>query len=404
MNTHKTFSASSPNFFFQTTEGKLMCWGSNEFGSLGVGDTDSRSRLVPLPIPKQFYDNDPEIISMACSSYHTLAVTSDFRLLVWGRNNRGQLGLGDITHRTTPHQLTLPDSKRAISVSCGLEFSAALTTDGCVFAWGSNEKGQLGVGDTKDRLVPTQVSLLLGRIREISCGWQFMMALARDSTFYVWGHNYYGQLGLGDRQDRPKPALHPFTGISHVFAATRQAAVLNICGALFVWGNNYLGTLGTGDLKTRYKPHLLFPSGVSDVAFGGSQSMVLMEDRSMWVWGKNASQQLNVQGNGQSPEKLFLPEITGDDVAFFGSGSTNFYLINKAGDLWLWGDFLYAGRTGYTYTPVQIPQIHFRTPGDIKEQWRTVFRWIFLGRTDEPSPFSWLPIEIAFQMALALRN
>jgi alpha-tubulin suppressor-like RCC1 family protein len=73
----------------------------------------------------------------------------------WGWNEHGQLGLGDTAVRLTPTKV--PGLSAVKAIAAGFSHSLALTESGEVYAWGSNEHGQLGLGDTEDRLIPTKV-------------------------------------------------------------------------------------------------------------------------------------------------------------------------------------------------------------------------------------------------------
>ena len=70
-----------------------------------------------------------------------------------GRNDYGQLGLGDTTDRKTPTQVT----SDVVAVAAGRYHSLFVKRDGTLWAMGNNSFGQLGLGDTTDRDTPTQV-------------------------------------------------------------------------------------------------------------------------------------------------------------------------------------------------------------------------------------------------------
>ena len=89
---------------------------------------------------------------------HIIALTATGQVLVWGSNENGQLGLGDSTNRTRPTTLSVPCGAGGVSqVAAGHNNSLALCTDGRVFAWGLNSDGQLGDGSRTVRRSPVQV-------------------------------------------------------------------------------------------------------------------------------------------------------------------------------------------------------------------------------------------------------
>ena len=85
---------------------------------------------------------------------HTAALKSDGNLFVWGRNNEGQLGLGDVLSRTEP---TIITETGWTAIASSYNHIVAKKTDGTVWSWGANAQGQLGLGDLVTRTAPTKV-------------------------------------------------------------------------------------------------------------------------------------------------------------------------------------------------------------------------------------------------------
>ena len=124
---------------------------------------------------------------------------------IWGAglNNRGQLGLGDTRNRTayvpalvTPATLTF---KAVSAFAYGTEsHTLAITPDGTLYTWGYNNRGQLGNGGTANRNVPTLTSLGTSvKFKAVAAGRNFSAAIAEDDQLYTWGWNNEGQLGIG---------------------------------------------------------------------------------------------------------------------------------------------------------------------------------------------------------------
>ncbi len=72
-----------------------------------------------------------------------------------------------------------------------------------VWVFGSNKYGQLGLGDNKNRNVPTQ--MLNQKAKQVSVGGESTAIIDLENNVWVFGGNYFGQLGLGDNQDRNIP-------------------------------------------------------------------------------------------------------------------------------------------------------------------------------------------------------
>ena len=135
---------------------------------------------------------------------HSAAIGSDGNLYTWGENGRGQLGDGTTTNRDTPTLVSKPQGTPAgftwkqVSLSCN--HSGAIGSDGNLYTWVWNYTGQLGDGTTTDRQTPTLVGKPQGAPkgftwRQASLGWYHSAAIGSDGQLYTWGNNGNGQLG-----------------------------------------------------------------------------------------------------------------------------------------------------------------------------------------------------------------
>ena len=97
------------------------------------------------------YLND--VISISTGYYHTVAIKTDGTLWAWGHNNRGQLGDGMNTDRSTPVQENT-EATDWVSVSAGYSYTVGFRSDGTLWAWGWNNYGQLGDGTTTNKNIP----------------------------------------------------------------------------------------------------------------------------------------------------------------------------------------------------------------------------------------------------------
>jgi alpha-tubulin suppressor-like RCC1 family protein len=125
-----------------------------------------------------------------------------YYLWSWGRNNNGQLGLGNTTYYSSPKQIGSLTTWSKISVVGN--FAVSLKTDGTMWSWGLNEQGRLGVGDTANRSSPIQIGALTTWL-SVAAGYNHSVTLKTDSTLWSWGGNNFGQLGLGNTTDRSSP-------------------------------------------------------------------------------------------------------------------------------------------------------------------------------------------------------
>ena len=125
-------------------DGTVWAWGSNANGALGNGSTTSSSTPVRAALPGRF-------TAVAGGRLHSVAVRANGAVFTWGQNDAGQLGTGSASaFSSTPVQVVgLPAVPvYQVAAGAGIGHTLALLTDGRVFAWGSNARGQLGNGTT----------------------------------------------------------------------------------------------------------------------------------------------------------------------------------------------------------------------------------------------------------------
>jgi alpha-tubulin suppressor-like RCC1 family protein len=185
-----------------TSTGRVLAWGYNFNGQLGNGKKASTNVPVWVKLPR-----NAKVTSIAAGVDQLFAATSTGGLLAWGNNSSGQLGIG---HRgglsRVPVRVHLPREVKVVSASAGQTHVLALTTTGRVLAWGDNEQGQLGIGSRQDRNVPVFVHLPNGaHITSIAAGQFHSLALTRGGKILGWGDDAYGQMGDGGFNDFLSP-------------------------------------------------------------------------------------------------------------------------------------------------------------------------------------------------------
>ncbi len=184
-----------------TDDGRVYTWGSGFCGQLGHGNAESKAAptlvegLASVPMKM-----------VSCGETHNVALSADGGVYVWGLDVEGQLGLGASGHKAVPTKVGGPlAEQQAVAVACGIGpggpgHSAAITHEGKLYTWGMGRDGQLGHGDTEPRLEPTQVASLADKtVVAVSCGATHTAALTDEGRVYTWGGGVSGQLGHGDK-------------------------------------------------------------------------------------------------------------------------------------------------------------------------------------------------------------
>jgi alpha-tubulin suppressor-like RCC1 family protein len=157
------------------TDGTLWSWGRN-YGELGINDNTQRN----TPVTTLLGGNNWK--SIAGGGYHTVALKTDGTLWSWGGNYYGQLGVNNTTTRSTP-VTTLLGGTNWKSIACGSYHTIALKTDGTLWSWGFNSYGQLGVNNTTDRSTPVTTLLGGNNWKSIASGSSYTVAI--QSVDYI---------------------------------------------------------------------------------------------------------------------------------------------------------------------------------------------------------------------------
>ena len=148
------------------TEGTLLCWGANGAGQLGATTSQYTCPVLrggtqpcapyPVRVGFPFASADMPVVAVATGEGHTCALTGAGTIYCWGRNDRGQLGIGAVGDRALPTPVAL-DGITFRALTAALDHTCALAANGDAYCWGNNSGGQLGDGTTVDRSAPVRV-------------------------------------------------------------------------------------------------------------------------------------------------------------------------------------------------------------------------------------------------------
>ena len=179
------------------TDGTLWSWGAGGVGALGNG-LPSGDISSPTQVGSGTYWS-----TVAGGHYFGIAVRSNGTLWSWGQAANGVLGRTDLVDRSSPTQIG--GLTTWSKVACFESGAVAIKTDGTLWAWGGGGSGQLAQGaDLASKSSPVQVGGLTNW-QEISCFRYGSVALKTDGTLWSWGYNNKGQLGVGDTVTRSSP-------------------------------------------------------------------------------------------------------------------------------------------------------------------------------------------------------
>ena len=333
--------------------GTVKCWGDNQFGQLGYGDTIQRgdnSGEMGDALPIVDLGAGRTAIQIAAGRCHTVVLLDNQTVKCWGLNIYGQLGYGDTTWRgDNPGEMgnnllpvDLGTGRTAVQIAAGGDSSFVLLDNGTVKCWGNNGHGQLGYGDKIDRgdnsgemgnnLLP--VDLGTGRTAiQITAGENFAAVLLDNGTVKCWGFNGNGQLGYEDNEDRGDepgemggslPTVNLGLGLNpvQISAKYRHSMVLFDNGSIKSWGFNEFGSLGYGDTENRgddpgemgnnlFTIDLGLGLRARKIFTGGYHSIILLDNGTVKCWGDNSYGEL---GYGDTEDRGNDPGEMGDNL------------------------------------------------------------------------------------------
>lgn len=203
--------------------GKVYAWGDNSKGQLGNGLTDNKSLPICISDLQNNVLNGKKIEKIFLRDANAFALDNNGKLYSWGGGNfSGQLGNGSSVSSKTPMCISDIDGselkeKKIVNVILNYYVSIALDENGKVYVWGDNSKGQLGIGNTENQMLPICLNDLTGhifygkKITNITIAEDTntidFMACDYEGNAYVWGKNDQGQLCTGDSVDRQTPII-----------------------------------------------------------------------------------------------------------------------------------------------------------------------------------------------------
>ena len=281
-------------------------------------------------------------------------IKSTGTLWAWGYNYVGQLGLSDTTDRSVPTQVGALTNWSRLSVSeSGTVL--AVKTNGTLWAWGNNSNGLLGDGTTVHKSSPVQIGALTNWSK-VSTYLSYYgqggvsAAVKTDGTLWTWGK---GGPGLGQGAAAPHRSSPTQVGALTNWASVSCGEDFTVAtktnGTLWTWGRNSSGVLGDGTTVTKSSPVQIGAlTNWSKVSASATHTVALKTDGTLWAWGYNNYGMLGL-GHTNSASS---PTQIGGLTTWTDVSATPYGCVAKKSDgtIWNWGWIA----TGYTSSPVQV--------------------------------------------------
>jgi RCC1 and BTB domain-containing protein len=270
---------------FLTESGKLYGMGRNNFYQIGLPDLNSQKR--PQIVESL---QDLTFVDVACGYDHTIALTDDGKVYSMGRNTHFQLGNSKTTSQQ-PHVIQALENFKIKSIACGSNFTMVLSSDGKVYGFGQNSNGQLGFRDLNNQFNPRLLLSMNRPVNQIACGAAHSMFLV-DGMLYALGSDQYGQLGLGEQtngQDFLQVTI--VMNLAHirirkVCCGSYYTAVITEDDRVFTFGQNNYGQLAQGHTTNIWIPNEVILDDVIDIEAGMYHCVFLTDDGKLYGAGQ----------------------------------------------------------------------------------------------------------------------
>ena len=271
------------------TDGTRWMWGINSYANFG--DNSRVAKSSPVQVPGTTWGS-----VFAVGRTATFWVKTDGTLWVNGQyNNGGLLGQNSNVNYSSPVQIYGGGTNWGPKVVPNVYAGGALKTDGTLWTWGSSAQGTLGLNQGSSNIQlssPTQVpgttwSDLDGNTYD-------MAAVKSDGTLWTWGVNSKGQLGLNNQVKYSSPTQIPGTTWANVHVGKMNMMALKTDGTLWAWGWNEYGVLAGG---LAHDAHRSSPVQIPGTTWSSkfsisSHALATKTDGTLWAWGNNSD------GNG----------------------------------------------------------------------------------------------------------
>ena len=332
--TAKAITAGDKHTCVILNNNRVKCWGANDDGQLGLGDTSHRGDNVENEmgddLPFVDLGSDHTAKTLFARYNYTCAILDNDRLKCWGDNYFGQLGLGDTNNRgDEPYEMgddlpfvDLGADHTVKAVTAGKNHTCAILNNDQLKCWGLNNFGQLGLEDNRSRGDALEemgdnlnfVDLGSGRsTKAVTAGDSYTCAILNNDQLKCWGLNLlFGQTSvinyLGDEADEMGDQLEYVQLDNGRVAYFVIGGPYHTClalngGQVKCWGRNDRGQLGLGDIE--YRGDIIDESitqlpfvdlgtdrSIQSLVAGDKHTCGILDDNKVKCWGSNEYHQL----------------------------------------------------------------------------------------------------------------
>lgn len=339
-----TVSSGDSHYAALTSSGELYMWGDNRYNQQGVYTKPS---ALQIPEPHVVPFGGTRIRAIACGKNHTVCVSEQGRVFAWGKNKRGELGVGDTEPRPAPALVPGLGPDPTILIACGPHTSAAYSSKGDLYMWGQNDTYQLGLDHNRSVTTPQILSATfftpesgkdLSGQADLDAPMPADVALTDGTLAGMLGGAKGAKGGEKGSTDSAKDGDGRITSMERLRKNIQLAARID-------------------PQKKMMMPSIPIAAGpveqLEQLALGQYHSVALTTYRTVWMWGKLGDAMYSV------PAIVTLaPEVGGVEVA---CGDSHIAVLGDNGRLYTWGDGslgqLGRGAREFAPTPRPVPPL-----------------------------------------------
>jgi E3 ubiquitin-protein ligase HERC1 len=300
-----------------TTSGEVLSFGWNKLGQLGLGHNNTTVDSLPEKISCQH-----KIVQVEASGRHSLLLTNEGKVLSFGL-------VDPETVQNTPTLIQKLSNYRVNYISTGFWHNIISTACGRIFVSGKGDEGKLGLGNQNDYFDPVEIKSLKGiQIRQCDGGAWHTVLLDTSGRVFCWGSNFWGQLGLGESKDCLEPT--ELTSLRNekiikIACGSNFTICLTEDGKVFSFGCSSNLKIGHKEEETVCTPKQVknFPiqDKIVDVQVGSNHTIFLTETKKVMTCGWNKYGQLG----HQNVEISTIENFDNIEIETIGAGA--FYTI-----------------------------------------------------------------------------
>ena len=294
-------------------DGDIYVWGSNSYKELNLRDDIEKS--IPLGISNTQGSKD-----FNSGSFTSALITQNSEVSIFGKQSLRQ-----------------EEKENFSTVSIGNRHSTLIKEDGTLWSFGKNRYGQLGNAGIIEQFELTQEKSESSNWSSVSAGQDFTIALKSNGSMWGWGNNEFGEIGNAQYKERRVPVQEDTNATDWIMisAGEDHSAAIKADGSLWSWGKNDDGVLGDGTfVSSRTQVQESSLSSWHSVSSGFKHTIAIKEDGTLWAWGSNYYGQL---GNNSVEDKNIPTLISEERWSSISCGNNFSVGVKEDGTMWAWG-------------------------------------------------------------------